>query len=107
MIGGVTGDRLADAAAIGELCSMHSDHVFFTTDNPLGVCQDTLFATMGSKVVIGNSSTNPDRQRVIEHAVSCLMPDDVLLLCGKGPEKHQYISCNKNDPQPILEILPL
>ncbi|MGF1715922.1 Mur ligase family protein [Photobacterium chitinilyticum] len=99
---GVTGDRLADAAAIGELCSSHSDYVFFTTDNPLGVCQDTLFAAMGSKLVIGNSSTNPDRQCVIERAVSCLMPDDVLLLCGKGPEKHQYISDNKNDPQPYI-----
>ncbi|MGR5145187.1 Mur ligase family protein [Photobacterium alginatilyticum] len=99
---GVTGDRLADASAIGELCSTHSDHAFFTTDNPLGVCQEALFAAMGSKAVSGNSSTHPDRERVIEHAVSCLMPDDVLLLCGKGPEKYQYISSNKNAPQPYI-----
>lgn len=99
---GVTGDRLADAAAIGELCSTHSDHAFFTTDNPLGVCQEALFAAMGSKAVSGNSSTHPDRERVIEHAVSCLRPDDVLLLCGKGPEKYQYISSNKSEPQPYI-----
>lgn len=99
---GVTGDRQADAAAIGELCSASSEHVFFTTDNPLGVCQDALFAAMSSKVTTGNSSANHDRQSVIELAVSCLMPDDVLLLCGKGPEKYQYISSNKNDPQPYI-----
>ncbi|GAB3518764.1 Mur ligase family protein [Photobacterium alginatilyticum] len=99
---GVTGDRLADAADIGELCSTHSDHAFFTTDNPLGVCLEALFAAMGSKAVGGNSSSHPDRERVIEHAVSCLMPDDVLLLCGKGPEKYQYISSNKSEPQPYI-----
>ncbi|MCW8328913.1 UDP-N-acetylmuramoyl-L-alanyl-D-glutamate--2,6-diaminopimelate ligase [Photobacterium sp. SDRW27] len=99
---GVTGDRLADAAAIGELCSDRSDHVFFTTDNPQGVCQEKLFAAMTSQVSKDNTSSDHNRQNIIEQAVSCLMPEDVLLLCGKGPEKHQYISSNKNDPQPYI-----
>ena len=99
---GVTGDRLADAAAIGELCSERSDHVFFTTDNPLGVCQNTLFAELNSRASRSNTSSNHDREEVIGQAVECLMPEDVLLLCGKGPEKYQYISSNKNEPQPYI-----
>ncbi len=99
---GVTGDRLGDAAEIGKLCSLHSDHVFFTTDNPLGVCQDALFAALTSQVEGNNATVVYDRALCIKKAVSCLAEGDVLLLCGKGHETHQYISSNKNEASPYI-----
>ncbi|MGF1682894.1 Mur ligase family protein [Photobacterium minamisatsumaniensis] len=94
---GVTGDRLSDAAAIGNLCSKHSEHVFFTTDNPLGFCQTSIFSELTSQVSGKNATVIEDRGLCIKAAVSYLKKGDVLLLCGKGDEKHQYVSGNKNE----------
>ncbi|MGF1725271.1 Mur ligase family protein [Photobacterium nomapromontoriensis] len=97
---GVTGERLADAPEIGQLCKAQSDFVFFTTDNPLGVCQNALFDALLSKIDSGTHvKCIHDRQQAILEAAALLEQGDVLLLCGKGHEQYQYISNNKNDAE--------
>lgn len=102
---GVTGERLADAPEIGQLCFDQSDRLVLTTDNPLGVSQDTLFGALTNQLPSEPSDAVTcveDRQRAIKVAIEELQPGDVLLLCGKGHEKYQYISNNKNEAEPYL-----
>ncbi|MFZ6044453.1 glutamate ligase domain-containing protein, partial [Vibrio natriegens] len=83
---------------IGRLCAGKSDHVVFTTDNPLGVVQSDMFSALTRDLdasLMAKAVIVPDRALAIEQAVNQLMPNDVLLLCGKGHEEYQYISLNK------------
>ena len=102
---GVTGERLADAADIGELCFEHSDQLILTTDNPLGVNQEDLFKALTSKLPLSSNQPSAcieDRQLAIKVAIAELQSGDVLLLCGKGHEKYQYITSNKNEAKPYV-----
>ncbi|WP_273859683.1 Mur ligase family protein [Photobacterium sp. GSS17] len=102
---GVTGERLEDAPEIGRLCAGKSDHVVFTTDNPLGVDQSDMFSALTRDLdasLMAKAVIVPDRALAIEQAVNQLMPNDVLLLCGKGHEEYQYISLNKHDAEPYM-----
>lgn len=102
---GVTGERLADADDIGELCFEHSDQLVLTTDNPLGVNQEDLFMALTSKLPLNSNKASAcieDRLLAIKVAVTEIQSGDVLLLCGKGHEKYQYITSNKNDAKPYV-----
>ncbi|MGR5066475.1 Mur ligase family protein [Photobacterium sp. DNB22_13_2] len=102
---GVTGERLADAPEIGQLCFNQSDRLVLTTDNPLGVSQDVLFGALMSNLpaeLNSRATSVEDRQQAVIVATADLQPGDVLLLCGKGHEKYQYISNNKNNAEPYL-----
>ncbi|WEM44156.1 UDP-N-acetylmuramoyl-L-alanyl-D-glutamate--2,6-diaminopimelate ligase (plasmid) [Photobacterium sp. DA100] len=102
---GVTGERLADAAGIGELCFSQSERLVLTTDNPLGVNQDELFSALTSKLPFNPDKAVTcleDRLLAIKTATAELQQGDVLLLCGKGHEKYQYITSNKNEAEPYL-----
>ncbi|WP_035385606.1 Mur ligase family protein [Ferrimonas futtsuensis] len=89
---GVTGDRLADAEEIGETVLALSDHSYFTADNPLGVSLTTLLDTMDPRRL---SHQIEDRAQAIHTALNKMAPGDLLLLCGKGEERHQYHSADK------------
>ncbi|TDR74781.1 Mur ligase family protein [Photobacterium lutimaris] len=102
---GVTGERLADAPEIGQLCFNQSDRLVLTTDNPLGVSQDALFDALTRHLPSETDQTViciKDRSEGIKEAIADLRSGDVLLLCGKGHEKYQYISKNKNEADPYL-----
>ncbi|PSW16170.1 UDP-N-acetylmuramoyl-L-alanyl-D-glutamate--2,6-diaminopimelate ligase [Photobacterium rosenbergii] len=102
---GVTGERLADADDIGELCFEHSDQLVLTTDNPLGVNQEDLFMALTSKLPLNSNKASAcieDRLLAIKVAITEIQSGDVLLLCGKGHEKYQYITSNKNDAKPYV-----
>ncbi|WP_417347278.1 Mur ligase family protein [Ferrimonas sp.] len=89
---GVTGDRLADAAEIGEAALALSDHCYFTADNPLGVSLATLLDAMDPQK---RSHRIEDRVQAILTALEKMAPGDLLLLCGKGEERHQYLCADK------------
>ncbi|MGI9279229.1 MAG: UDP-N-acetylmuramoyl-L-alanyl-D-glutamate--2,6-diaminopimelate ligase [Endozoicomonas sp.] len=95
---GVTGDRLADAQSIGSTSSQLSDVSFFTTDNPLGIKPEIIIQKMIKQADYQKYRIELDRSLAIEKALSQLEPDDVLLVCGKGREKSQYLSQDKNTP---------
>ena len=101
---GVTGDRLMDAASIGQTCSELSDHSFFTIDNPMGQSHDTLLSAMSNNADMTRITLEPDRETAINQALDMLSRqssgDDVLLVCGKGPETWQYISADKSKSEP-------
>ena len=101
---GVTGDRLMDAEAMGQCCSQLSDHSFFTTDNPMGLKPDTILATMCNQAVPGKVSVEGNRERAIALSLGRLSAqqhsNDVLLVCGKGPETWQYTSADKQQSEP-------
>ena len=101
---GVTGDRLADAEAIGQCCSDLSDRVYFTTDNPMGVESEKLLSAMSEKACPDKTIIIKDREQAIARALSSIREhsesDDILLICGKGPETWQYMSMDKQVLKP-------
>ena len=101
---GVTGDRLMDAESIGQCCSELSDHSFFTTDNPMGLRPDTILASMCRQAATSKVTVEPARERAITLALSRISEqphsNDVLLVCGKGPETWQYTSADKQQSEP-------
>ncbi|BDY05146.1 UDP-N-acetylmuramoyl-L-alanyl-D-glutamate--2,6-diaminopimelate ligase [Ferrimonas sp. YFM] len=96
---GVTGDRLADAKEIGEAALALSDHCYFTADNPLGVDLTQLLDTMDPRQ---QACRIKDRAQAIHRALDRMAPGDLLLLCGKGEERHQYLSADKLSATPYL-----
>ncbi|MET4695663.1 Mur ligase family protein [Endozoicomonas lisbonensis] len=101
---GVTGDRLMDAEVIGRCCSQLSDHSFFTTDNPMGLEPDTILASMCRQAISNKITIEANRERAIALALSRFSQqkhsNDVLLVCGKGPETWQYTSIDKLQSEP-------
>ena len=101
---GVTGDRLADAETIGQQCSELSDHAFFTTDNPMGLNPNVILTAMRHKASHEKVTIEKDRAKAIGRAMATISStgnsDDVLLVCGKGPETWQYTSVDKQQYHP-------
>ncbi|WP_062268207.1 UDP-N-acetylmuramoyl-L-alanyl-D-glutamate--2,6-diaminopimelate ligase [Endozoicomonas arenosclerae] len=95
---GVTGDRLPDAQAIGSTSSQLSDVSYFTTDNPLGIKPEIIIQKMIKQADYQKYRIELDRSLAIEKALSQLEAGDVLLVCGKGRERFQYLSQDKNAP---------
>ncbi|MGY3572094.1 Mur ligase family protein [Vibrio paucivorans] len=92
---GVTGDRIREAAQIGQLCAEHSDVVIFTSDNPLGEMQEDIFRALTSRVGDTPYYEVSDRLEAIQLAKQLSRSHDLLLLCGKGHELHQHVTANK------------
>ncbi|MFA0158749.1 Mur ligase family protein [Vibrio sp. 10N.261.46.A3] len=92
---GVTGDRIRDAADIGKLCATHSDVVIFTSDNPLGEMQEDIFRALTSQVSPTLCYEISDRYEAIQLAKQLSRGGDLILVCGKGSETHQYITTNQ------------
>lgn len=94
---GVTGDRIADAAGIGRTVRELSDEVTFTTDNPLGVPVSRTFAELDPDALCHRQT---DRELAIQRAIKKMKSGDLLVICGKGEEQHQYLSSDKSKPTP-------
>lgn len=91
---GCGGDRDKDKRSImGRIACEHADVVIVTDDNPR--TEDP--ASIREQILSGCPSAVeiPDRKTAIEHAISGLGSDDILIVAGKGHEKHQIIGSQK------------
>lgn len=102
VVTGVTGDRIQDASGIGVLCSQLADTAVFTSDNPMGVDQEDIFRALTSQVSKVPHFEISDRAEAIEFAKQLSVAGDLIVVCGKGSETHQYISNGKGDRQQYI-----
>ncbi|MCL6271323.1 UDP-N-acetylmuramoyl-L-alanyl-D-glutamate--2,6-diaminopimelate ligase [Sansalvadorimonas sp. 2012CJ34-2] len=102
LVAGITGDRLDDAGEFGRLCTETADLCWFTCHNPLGVDLTTILAAMSQSAVSNRFFLEPDRIKAIDRALAELQADDVLVICGKGPETWQYMQADKSQPTPYI-----
>jgi UDP-N-acetylmuramoyl-L-alanyl-D-glutamate--2,6-diaminopimelate ligase len=75
---------------MGRIASRLADHVIVTSDNPRGenplaIISDIVDGTTGEYLVV------PDRAQAIREAVTLARRGDVVLVAGKGHERHQEI----------------
>ena len=97
---GCGGDRDKSKRPImGEIAAAKSDFVVITSDNPRTenpseIIKDIMKGINGTEtphVVIEN------RREAIEWAINNALPDDMILLAGKGHETYQIIGTEKTD----------
>lgn len=87
---GCGGNRDQDKRPImGKIAEQFADVVFVTDDNP----RDEDPAQIRAEVLQGTPSASEfdDRAKAINHAISQLEKDDVLLITGKGHEQGQIV----------------
>ncbi|MBX9812836.1 MAG: UDP-N-acetylmuramoyl-L-alanyl-D-glutamate--2,6-diaminopimelate ligase [Burkholderiales bacterium] len=88
---GCGGDRdRGKRPLMGRIASRLADHVIITNDNPrsedpLAIIADILEGVEAECAVV------PDRARAIRQAVAAARRGDVVLIAGKGHERHQEI----------------
>ena len=102
LVTGLTGERLPDAEATGAVCNQLADQVWFTCHNPLGLAADAVPLAMMKQANHQHCRVTIDRQQAINQAVKQLKAGDILLVCGKGQEKYQYMSADKSRPEPYI-----
>lgn len=91
---GCGGDRDKDKRSImGRIAKDLADRVIVTDDNPR--TEDP--KSIRQQILEGcpDAIEIADRQQAIEHAVASLSTDDILIVAGKGHEKHQIIGTEK------------
>ncbi len=92
---------------MGQIAAELADRVILTSDNPRSEAPDRILADIESGIAAerisllnprsGFSSTGGgymveiDRRKAIETALSLAMPDDVVLIAGKGHETYQLV----------------
>jgi UDP-N-acetylmuramoyl-L-alanyl-D-glutamate--2,6-diaminopimelate ligase len=91
---GCGGDRDKDKRAImGRIAHDFADVVIVTDDNPRTegphTIRQQILSESPSAIEIG------DRKVAIEYAIKGLSSDDILIVAGKGHEKHQIIGSQK------------
>lgn len=91
---GCGGDRDTDKRAImGRIAHDFADVVIVTDDNPrtenAADIRKQILSESPKAIEIG------DRKAAIEHAIKMLEPHDILIIAGKGHEKHQIIGDQK------------
>jgi UDP-N-acetylmuramoyl-L-alanyl-D-glutamate--2,6-diaminopimelate ligase len=98
---GCGGNRdIAKRPLMGKVCSDLADVVIVTDDNPrledAGQIRQQILqgCNLAKTIVIAN------RQTAIKQAIAMLLPNDILILAGKGHEKYQII---KNQYLPFDE----
>ncbi|MDP3640899.1 MAG: cyanophycin synthetase, partial [Alphaproteobacteria bacterium] len=104
---GCGGDRDKDKRAImGRIAHDFADVVIITDDNPRTeephTIRQQILSESPSAIEIG------DRKAAIEHAIQSLEPTDILIIAGKGHEKHQIIGSQKipfDDMQVVSDYL--
>ncbi|KII76623.1 Mur ligase family protein [Vibrio renipiscarius] len=92
---GVTGDRIRQASAMGEICSKYADLVIFTSDNPMGTEQNVLFRALTSLINDTPRFEISDRAEAIKLAKQLSERGDLIVVCGKGNETFQYFNDGK------------
>lgn len=91
---GCGGDRDKDKRSImGRIAAEKADIVVVTDDNPRtedpASIRQQIMAGCPTAVEMG------DRKMAIEYAIQNLEPNDILIVAGKGHEKHQIIGADK------------
>ncbi len=108
---GCGGDRdRAKRPLMGEIGGRHADYVIVTSDNPRSEDPEAIVRTIEDGV---KKSGTPytvivNRKEAIEHALSLLEPDDILVIAGKGHENYQEINGVKyhfDDKEIVEELL--
>ena len=92
---GCGGDRdRTKRPLMGEAAGQGSDFVILTSDNPrsenpIAIMNDAL---PGLQRTGARYTLEPDRRKAIELAIREAEPGDIVLIAGKGHEKHQVTS---------------
>ncbi|WP_246225551.1 Mur ligase family protein [Vibrio agarilyticus] len=96
---GVTGDRIQQASAIGEICAQYADLLIFTSDNPMGAEQSELFRALTFSISNTPHFEISDRAEAIKLAKQLSEQGDLIVVCGKGNETFQYVNDGKGKKQ--------
>lgn len=95
---GCGGDRdKTKRPLMGEVAARMSDGVIATSDNPRSENPDAILADIevGLKRAHGNYELLSDRQLAIFKAVIKAVPNDVVVIAGKGHEDYQILASGK------------
>ncbi len=93
---GCGGDRDASKRPLmGKIASDLSDFVIITDDNPRSEDPAKIRCEIFQACESEKAIEIPNRETAIEHAISMLKNDDILILAGKGHERYQIIGEKK------------
>lgn len=111
---GCGGDRdKTKRPVMGEVACGHSDKVIFTSDNPRS--EDPMAILKDMEAGLGMAAKKKlmsivDRKEAIKTAINLAKPEDIILVAGKGHEKHQDIKGVKNhfdDKKILIELFAM
>jgi len=92
---GCGGDRDKTKRPImGEVACKYSNKAIFTSDNPRSENPEQILKEMETGLSVASKRkyiSMSDRKEAIKTAVSLAMPQDIVLIAGKGHEKYQEI----------------
>lgn len=92
---GCGGDRDKTKRPImGEVACRYSNKAIFTSDNPRSENPEQILKEMETELSVSSKRkyiSIGDRKEAIKTAVSLAMPQDIVLIAGKGHEKYQEI----------------
>ena len=92
---GCGGDRDRTKRPImGEVACKYSNKAIFTSDNPRSENPEQILKEMETGLSVASKRkyiSMSDRKEAIKTAVSLAMPEDIVLIAGKGHEKYQEI----------------
>ena len=93
---------------MGKIASDLSDYCIFTSDNPRTENPENILKDILSGVKKDNYKVIIDRKEAIQHALSKLQKNDILLILGKGHENYQIIGHTKihlDDSEEVLKFI--
>lgn len=94
---------------MGAIASRLSDHVIITNDNPRHENPDTIAKAIGQSVDLNKlEGFILDRRAAISYAIDRALPDDVIVIAGKGHEDYQIMGddvLSFNDSMVVKELL--
>jgi UDP-N-acetylmuramoyl-L-alanyl-D-glutamate--2,6-diaminopimelate ligase len=93
---GCGGDRdAAKRPEMGALAARLSDKVILTSDNPRSEDPEAIIEQMAEGIAISHRKKvirEPDRREAIRKAIEMALPEDIILIAGKGHETYQEIN---------------
>jgi UDP-N-acetylmuramoyl-L-alanyl-D-glutamate--2,6-diaminopimelate ligase len=111
---GCGGDRDKTKRPImGEVACKYSNKAIFTSDNPRSEDPQQILKDMEAGLSVSAKRkyiSMVDRKEAIKTAISLAMPDDIVLIAGKGHEKYQDIQGVKHpfdDKEILREVFEL
>jgi UDP-N-acetylmuramoyl-L-alanyl-D-glutamate--2,6-diaminopimelate ligase len=111
---GCGGDRDKTKRPImGEVACKYSNKAIFTSDNPRSEDPQEILNDMEAGLSVSAKRkyiSMVDRKEAIKTAISLAMPDDIVLIAGKGHEKYQDIKGVKHpfdDKEILREVFEL
>ena len=91
---------------MGDIATIYSDYVIFTTDNPRWEKPKKILKDITCKLYKKNYKIILKRKKAIKKCIQKLKKDDILLLLGKGHEEYQVIKNKKiffSDKEEVLK----